>query len=108
MPSVRPSRTSAIPPDARCLSTTYRPSRDCIPSTGYEIATVSPITIRTRVSAYMSPRPGPRGGNSWLFPAEQVPGNDHSLDLRGAFIDLQQLRVAHQFLDGVLPGVSIP
>src|SRR4051812_1237116 len=108
MPSVRPSRTSAIPPDARCLSTTYRPSRDCIARTEYEIVRVSPITIRTCVSPYMSPSAGPRGGDCRLFPPEEVPGNDHSLDLRGAFIDLQQLRVAHQFLDGVLPGVSIP
>src|SRR5215510_8247404 len=45
---------------------------------------------------------------SALLATQQVARDDHSLDLRGTFIDLQQLRVAHQFLDGVFLRVPVP
>src|SRR5690606_33690020 len=37
-----------------------------------------------------------------LVLGEHVLGDDHPLDLRGALVDLQDLRVAHQLLDRVV------
>ena len=41
------------------------------------------------------------------LPAEHVARDHHALDLRGALVDLQQLRVAHQLLDRVLLRVAV-
>src|SRR5689334_11528213 len=39
--------------------------------------------------------------------AEDVAGDDHALDLAGPLVDLEQLGVAHQLLDGVVLGVAV-
>src|SRR4051794_40851912 len=43
-----------------------------------------------------------------LLAGEQVLGDHHALDLRGALVDLEQLGVAHQLLPRVLLGVAVP
>ena len=41
------------------------------------------------------------GGESLRRISEQVSGDDHALDLACAFVDLEDLCVAHQLLHGV-------
>src|SRR4029453_16385227 len=38
---------------------------------------------------------------------EDLPGEDETLDLRGAFVDLEELRVAHELFDRVLLDVPV-
>src|SRR5204863_3035141 len=38
---------------------------------------------------------------------QQIAGDHHALDLRGSLVDLEQLGVPHQFLDGIFLGVTI-
>src|ERR1041384_7208700 len=67
---------------------------------------ISARRSRQRGPAYIVASRAPRRPGA-LLRAEQVARDDDALDLRGAFIDLEKLGVAHQFLDGVLLRVPI-
>src|SRR5205823_12442457 len=62
---------------------------------------------RTRRRVPASEENGERRGSQLLPLRQQIPGDDHALDLRRAFVNLQQLRVTHQFFDRVFLRIPV-
>src|ERR687898_1469147 len=100
---------------AACASGPYTSAADSSDSTRMSAMTTS-APARASVSA--SARPSPREppvtratrplrSISRLTWEKYLPCDHEPLDLRGAFVDLEQLRVAHELLDRVLLDVAV-
>src|SRR5918999_1994989 len=78
------------------------------------ITTSAPARASVRASARPRPREPPvtsatrpERSISRLTWEKYLPCDHEPLDLRGALVDLEQLRVAHELLDGVLLHVAV-
>src|SRR5829696_567709 len=96
---------------AACASGPYRSAADSSDSTRMS-ATSAPAPASVSASARPSPREPPVTSAtrplrsiSRLTWEKYLPCDHEPLDLRGPLVDLEQLRVAHELLDGVLLDV---
>src|SRR4051794_31054158 len=95
---------------SRSATTTSAPARARVSASARPSPLDPPVTSATRplrsISRAIRPRPALM---QVLVSREEDLLRDHEpLDLRGALVDLEQLRVAHQLLDRVLLHVAVP
>src|ERR687895_720914 len=77
--------------------TTSAPARASVSASARPSPREPPVTSATR----------PERSISRLTWEKYLPCDHEPLDLRGALVDLEQLRVAHELLDGVLLHVAV-
>src|SRR5581483_8167967 len=90
---------------SRSATTTSAPARASVSASARPRPREPPVTNATRPDRSISSATA----SSVLAARHEQLFRDHEpLDLRGALVDLEQLRVAHELLDRVLLDVAVP